>query len=611
MLQKNCRIKKDNGIKFYERDLLFDDYIFASNIEVSADVTYITPGFGIALIDSTEGASLDAAPSCYLFKAGYREISVYYSSVSGLQLIKQISCMEAATIQQDMNFKLKKNGKKISIYINNVMVLNETINKTLDKFYIGYYSNSGNTIKNINIASNIPDKWIVNMKNTAGGYIRFLEDSFEISECKNNAEIEQTKITLKPGTYYLQADKTEINNKCDIKCYIYKSDDDRYLDEDKNILNEENSFVLYDKTDVNLKITGTSGKISGIILSNDKDADYIPTSVDSIDFDGSYIEILNDNLLKAEWRAVVKKTPYKDDNKADYYIIKDNVVKIRPEECSIKLGKEYKFEFNFKTCIFSITDNEKEIYSSRLVNITDRITIFKNLSAIISELVLYNKNNDVIDIVKQDTSINFVNANISSPIIVIDDYEIPLDLSSSYRFCHYDGYDKYVFTNWEREYFYPEKTLKLEKQPINNQDSIIVYGIRKADGINLDKIYDVKEDNINSIDCLTKDYVLIKESDLMLFDKNKAIIYLKDSDLSKYEMFIVDYLKNNSYAINYNYIKNIYEIDISSSSKTKVLYDSISINSNEKIVTQIENYKITNINGNIKGYVVLGQGDEQ
>ena len=75
-------------------------------------------------------------------------------------------------------------------------------------------------------------------------------------------------------------------------------------------------------------------------------------------------------------------------------------------------------------------------------------------------------------------------------------------------------------------------------------------------------------------------------------------------------MFIVDYLKNDSYCLNYNYLKYIYEINISSKNKTKVLYDSFTTISDDKEYTQTNNYKVTNLNGNINGYIVLGQGDE-
>lgn len=612
MLQRNCRIEKLNNLKFYEKDILFDDYVFTHNLEIEVNATYITPGFGLALIDSSEGTSLDEKPSCYLFKIGYREASVYYSSSTGLQIVDQISCSEAVTIQENMRFKLKKNGKKISIYLNDKLIIEEIIKKSLDKFCIGYYSNVGNTINNINIAANIPDNWIVNMKNTKGGYIRFLDDSFELCDCINNAEIEQVNIKLKAGTYYLGNKLSNVNDKCDIKCYIYKSDDNRYYDEKKNLLNKNNSFTLYEDTEVNFKITGKNGKISDIILSDEENADYIPTSMNSVNFDGSYIEILSNNLSKVKWKGIVTKTPYKKTgkNSLDYFLIKDSITEIKPEHSHILLNKEYDYEFNFKTCEFLITSENHEIFSCRLVNLSDRITIFKNLSAVISQLTLYTKNNDPIDVVTQDQDITFVNANISSPIIVVDNYNLPLDLSSSYRLCHYDDYDKYIFTNWEREYFYPSKTIKLEKQVIKKDDSIIIYGIKKNADFDFNKIYDVKEDNINSIDLFTKDYKFIKEKDLLLFDKNKSILYFKPDDIEKYDMFIIDYLKNDSYAINFNYLKNSYEIDISSSNNTKVLYDSLSIQSDEKNATQVDNYKITNINGNMLGYIVLTQGDE-
>ena len=66
MLQRNCRIKKLNNLKFYEKDILFDDYVFTHNLEIEVNATYITPGFGLALIDSSEGTSLDGN-KCILF----------------------------------------------------------------------------------------------------------------------------------------------------------------------------------------------------------------------------------------------------------------------------------------------------------------------------------------------------------------------------------------------------------------------------------------------------------------------------------------------------------------------------------------------------------------
>ena len=611
MLQNNCRIEKLNGYHFYEKDILYDDYEFTYDIQLTANVTYITPGFGIALID-TESCSINDKPDTYLFKIGYREVSVYFSNNNKLTLIKQISCSEANTIQDNLIFTLKKQGRKVSIYLNDSLVLENYIEKALDKYSIGYYSNKGNIINTISFASNIPNNWVVNMKNTQGGYIRFLEDSFEIIDCKDNAEIEQSYISLQPGTYYIKCKLSAINNKNDLKYYIYLSDDDRYFDKDKNILVND-SFTLYKPTLVNLKITGTNGCISDIILSTDKDADYIPTSLNVKDFDGSYIDININDFNKITWKGIVYKTPYVQaiNERIIYGLILDNLIAIAPEDTNILLNKQYNYEFNVNTYTFYIKDDEDNIlFSQRLLNITNKITIFKNLSAKITQLTLYKKNNEVVDIITDDEEHISINSNITSPIIVVDKYNLPLDLSSSYRLCKYKDYDKYIFTNWEREYFYPSKTLKLDKRIIDQQDSVFIYGIRKDTKIDLNKIYDVEEDKINSIDLLTKEYDFISEQDILLIDKKQSIIYLKESQLKKYDLFIIDYLKDNSYCINYNYKKRTYDVNISSLEDTKVLYDSATIDSIDKTYTQINTHKVTNINGNLNGYIVLTGGDE-
>jgi hypothetical protein len=611
MLQNNSRIEQFNGYKFYERDILHDNYEFTYDVQITIDLTYITPGFGIALID-TGSCSIDDKPDTYLFKIGYREASIYFSNTKGIELIKQISCPEAKTVQDNLLLSLKKSGKKISLYLNDKLILDEYINKTLDKYNIGYYSNAGNIINTISLAANIPSNWVINMRNTQGGYIRFLDDSFEISDCRNNAEIEQSFIDLPPGTYYLKNKLDKVNNECDIKCYIYLSDDDRYSDADKNILDKNNSFTIYKQTLVNFKITGTNGQISDIILSTDKDADYIPTSLNAVNFDGSYIDIFIKELDKITWKGIISKTPYTSAIKEDiiYGLILDNLTTITPEKANVLLNKKYDYEFDVKTYIFYVKLDDEIVYSQRLLNISNKITIFKNLSAIITQLTLYKKNGEVIDIITQDEKIITINANITSPIIVVDRYNLPLDLSSSYRLCKYNDHEKYIFTNWEREYFESQRVLHLEKKIINNQDSIFVYGIRKNADFDLDDIYNVDEDKINSIDLLTKEYDFISELELLSIDKSKSLIYLRESDVNKYEYFIVDYLKDNSYCINYNYDKNIYEVNISSNEETKVLYDTKTISEENKTYTQTNAYNITNINGNINGYIVLTDGGE-
>ena len=57
MIQYDSRITIDDGIKFYEQDILYDDYLYSDNVDIALTLEYVTPGFGIALINN-EGNSI-------------------------------------------------------------------------------------------------------------------------------------------------------------------------------------------------------------------------------------------------------------------------------------------------------------------------------------------------------------------------------------------------------------------------------------------------------------------------------------------------------------------------------------------------------------------------
>ena len=597
MLEQNCRIENLNGFKFYEKDVLYDNYVFTNDIELNIDVTYVTPGFGVALMDN-ESTSIREKNDIYLFKIGYKEASIYHTTKENAVLVKQIVFPNAVTIQEHLKFSFIKNSKKIIIKANNKKIFEEYIAKDFDKYNIGYYSNANNIINNITMKANIPDGWVVNMENTQGGYINFMANSFILKDCINLAEIEQQNIRLKAGTYYLKL-KTE----GDIKYYVHESDDDRLFDDEKNILKKDNSFTLLKETLINLKFVGTHGKVSNILLSNNFLDDYIPTTKTNFDFPGSYLDIFIHDLDKVTWTGIVTRYPNDIEGKEFVYaLIMDNSTKIKPQNTDILLNKEYKYVFSTSGYEFSIYDGKKRIYSKQLTNLSNKITIFKNISATISSLILYKKDGTEININIQDENKRYINGSINSPIIVTDEYNTPLDLSSSFR---YDvDNDQYVFTNWAREYFTPDRILKVKNKILNKQDVVRVYGITKFAKINLDDIYNINKNKINSIDLLTKEYDNITE-DIELIDKTRNFIYLNKRQVEKYKMFIVDYLKRDSYCINYHYDKNAYEVDISSLNKTKILYDCVDINSN---VLQANDYKYTKINGNVNGYIVLEKG---
>lgn len=619
MLEKNYRVNYDNGMSFLEKDILYDNYTYTSDIIINIDLTYVNAGFGIVLMNSS-GDSINDKNGVYLFKIGYKEASIYYSTKTSKTLINQISCLEAFTIQEHLKFKLKKENKKITLYLNNKEILHEYIEKDLDRYNIGYYSNKNNKINNISIESNVPSGWSINMKNTLGGYISFQDNSFLLTDCKYNAEIEQSKIFLQKGIYYLKHNISNINNKeTDINFFVFPSEesyvgdkyDNRLFDEKKNIVNRSNGVFIVPKDNYyTLRYTGTSGKVSNILISDKKDDIYVPTTEHYIDFKGSYLDIYLNDILKITWTGKIFRTPFdinNNENVSNYSIIMDSETKIRPFDIqNLSYGIEYDFVFDLNTCQFYVYKDGECIHKNTqyiLRKLSNKITIFNNITAEISKLIIYKKDGQAINLNIQDEYNKVITADIKSPILVLDEYNLPLDLSSSYRKCIYNDYSKYKFTNWEREHFKVEKIIKLTNPVLKKQDSIIIHAIRKGVNIDIKNIYNVKNDNINSIDLLTNSHDTFYEKDIIHIDYNSNKIYLKEDLKEKYQLLIIDYLKEDSYCINFDYIKNVYNVSISSSKENnKIIYNSSAISNN---VYQINEYKGTSIDSNINGYIVL------
>ena len=75
MLQPNSRVSIENGIKFYEQDILFDDYIYSGDFDIALNLEYCNSGFGIGLTNS-EGVSLSDKQEVLLFKMGNKSLDV-------------------------------------------------------------------------------------------------------------------------------------------------------------------------------------------------------------------------------------------------------------------------------------------------------------------------------------------------------------------------------------------------------------------------------------------------------------------------------------------------------------------------------------------------------
>ena len=133
---------------------------------------------------------------------------------------------------------------------------------------------------------------------------------------------------------------------------------------------------------------------------------------------------------------------------------------------------------------------------------------------------------------------------------------------------------RYIFTNWEREIFdlSDNQRINLISTPLNMTDGIVVYGIEDPDYYCPDLLNHIEDrHNETSIGLCTYLYDIIFQQHYSINGMNRLI--LDPELLQKYRYLIVDYLKQDSYAINER--ESYYEIDVSSTGmKFQILYDS-------------------------------------
>lgn len=605
MLQPNSRINLENGIKFYEQDILFDNYIYTGDFDIALTLDYASSGFGIGLTNS-EGKTLTDKEEVLLFKMGQKSVDVIHMNKDAQKILATYNSAYAKTYTEDLKYILQKRGAEFTLYIGEQKICDFKASNDFDTYNLIYYSNKDNIIKNINIASSIPYGWVTNMQNTNGGYIWFYRDAFEFKHCQGEAEIEQPDIYLNYGKYYL---KYETEGDCDIIPYIFLSEDERLLDERKNILNPiDNSFKIDKSQKISLKFEGTSGKIKKIRITTQKDNEYIRTSPDKgdkVEISGSKINLLLDFIESAEWTGLIKNTPGNThNNPIDYSLIQFGVNSYGLFDLDIAQEVEYRYKYKDKKITI------ENLYGRIIKEIkitTNSLTIFRNVNAVVKNFIITDIYGNNTNIIVENTIKKYAPGTVYSPIIVLDENEQPLDLSSSFRIYNKNGRDYYWFTNVEREYFEPAHMIRLTKQPSDKAGTIIVYGIKKESNTNMNNILRIPKEGLDTIDAFANYYDILFEKDLRYINKQYKEIQL--TDISDYKLIIVDYLKEDSYAINYRHEFNSYEIDISiaDNKKTNVVYNNAAENKNG--ITFINEYRYVNTNAvpSEDCYIVIGR----
>lgn len=571
MINLTGRIRQQNGgMYFYEKDIIMlSEYTYHHDTIIDFDLLYQSFGFGI--IYQVNDHLL------YLLKFAKNTITLYKKEYSELTIINNAGCA-LKPMAEPCHLAIKKQGKELYIqlhYAGHTYKLDQIVlPDTIDSYNIGIYSNTGNTVLKWQITDMYPQDWLCSIKNTNGARLSFASDAMIFQNGINNTEVSQEDIALKKGKYWFSCKHDK-----PIDYYIFKNDATDIYAPGKNILKDDGSFTLTENSKVNLLIRAKDATVSELAIKEHQHESYVPTSDHQATQPGSFFQIHLANLKKAEWRGQINAIPeYALNEEAPYYILKYNQTKLLLPDLRIVFNKFFTYVLEHDTdniWILSVYNEDKTIliYNQNL-NIDKQdysIYGFYNLLGEINEFLLTDDKGETVNILQQKTYKKYVPMNIKSPIMVTDIYDNPFDLSSAYRFI-FDkhGRTNYVFTNYERELFSGKTdNLRLiyELHPLND---IILYGIKQS--INEKNIYQIPDkDMINSIDSFAKEYDEISEKYYTV--KNNEII-LAESLSDKYHAYIIDYLKNDSYAINAVYKDNTYAVDIATDKQRfKTMYD--------------------------------------
>ena len=603
MFISNSRIELVDGIRFYEQDVLYDDYIYTGDCQIDVDLDYYNNGFGILLINSNNKI-LSNVNAALLFRLNHKSLEVIYKENSLQKIVGVFSSAHSVTCTDNLQISLRKIKNKYTMAIGGQIVCDIEMNYDFENYHLGFYSNQDNTINYINVAGNVPYGWIVNMRQTNGGYIDFHRDGFELSHCKYPAEIEQIRIKLTRGEYYLKYDAID----SDVKAYIMLSDDEEIYDDEKNILRADGSFIMSKNGHVSLKFKGTTGRVNNIAITTSKFNDYVRTSPDYGDIriiEDSYLKLNLLNVKEFVLSGCVINAPGTIHSNPSHYSIlkdKDNVYGLF--DLNIAEGIYYDYIYSNHHLWIRIDDNIlTEIDISG-----DYLYLFNNVNGKITNFVITDFQDKTTNITVENTIKQYVPAVIKSPIVILDKNELPLELSSSYRYYYKDGQRYYWFTNTEREYFKPAYSILLEDKPLDVDGTIIVYGIKKDSKWELDRLLEVEKEGFDSLNACADLYDIIFEENLRYINKNTGEIRLDSID--DYQWIVVDYLKDKSYCLNYRYDLNSYEVDISvkAGEEIKMVYDNVGeLANNIKFINEVQ-YVNTKISPTLNGYITIGGG---
>ena len=372
-----------------------------------------------------------------------------------------------------------------------------------------------------------------------------------IETVQHRTTLEEANINLKQEYGYIYNVKESSLSICDTTYnQIYKKLIINITEKDNNRINVFRNINAYI---YELIVTKLDGEETNILVQKTYKK-YITTKINSpllvtkedkkivLDLSSSYREISKDNkvfkMYSTQYNiSVPKYAPFMNYSNYKIYAIPD-------------------------TAIINMTQTSIDKYASSYYELNHNE---------------YKINNDTI--ILSDT-IKDIYSNIVLEYISTDDYE-------------------YIFTNYEREIFNNSTiNLVLEKEPLQLVNGITIYGILNNSKTKDYHLYRIPKNIINSIDYYADQFDIISEHDYIVDYANNEIKLNKEL-LKTYKQFIVDYLKNDSYCINYKEKLDQYEVDISTNE------DKIYVAYNMHEDGSVYEYKITEILPDKNKYIIL------
>ena len=609
-LQKKGRVEQAGGMKFYEQDVVMLNYLYTEDVTVNVDVVYAMPGFGLVIKAYDRWAGAESVNGKKVVaKVGSMECS-FYEKDAEQALLKKESCLLSPDGEKH-HLVFRKSGTNLYVYEDKALLGRCAIGEDYDRYTLGIYSSAGNTVFRMDIKDSCPGSWGTSVQNTNGGRLSFTANGFKVENAENAAEVIQESILVPGGTdgkkrYFLSYKAVPVDGELHASCFVFPSKEPKIKAKEKNLLRYDKEkygdapyFDVDGDTEVTILFEVYSGEIKNVAIKEDWREDYVPSETEPRERSGSSLTVGLADVGCVTWLGHAEAIPVRKlDEEPTYGIIVYGKHGVSIDESHMEYNKDYRFRFknNGDIWAFDIMDGDKTVCHESFVAGRPNFSIFSNVTGVIHDIEIEDLSGNKKSVMHQRTVHKSVPSDITSPIIVAGSDDVPFDLSASYRVLP-DG--SYYFTNWEREVFPVRQKLALARPALSDID-IVVYGL-KEDG-DMKKIYDVPDaDHINSIDAVTERYDSIS-SDHFSLQKNQTIVLDDEISRKDYKGFIVDYLKQDSYAVNE---KDGYEVTVSSKDNDTSTYYDLSESG------EVHEYRVTGLSPADDSYIVLRKGEAE